>query len=138
MKVPDKLGNVLEYFVDYKRAKQEGELSEFYLQIFIQRRDDYMDELPEQDVRNSVSIDENGHFVELAYKCRGHYIIGLCFQLQSAVRDGVIKDGSLISRIQELGHHDFRFHHGEFTTPDEIDMMNSVLDDVIEYLDVSE
>jgi len=66
---------------------------------------------------------------------KGNYICGLAVTLSAAVYDGVINDSQVVEKIEQFRHHDFRYYHGEFTTQQEIDMINQILDDVIQYLE---
>ena len=128
---------VPDFMKPYFKAKENGILPQYYLNWLKHLRDDYRDDLPDVDVRALVTLfDEGGHrFINDNYKCSGNYIFGLSGTLFSAVNDGVITDADLIEKIQKFRQHDFRFHYGEFTTQQEIDLINQILVDVIQYLE---
>ncbi|MBI4980747.1 hypothetical protein HZC30_04300 [Candidatus Woesearchaeota archaeon] len=129
------LESIPEFIRPYIQAKREGTLRRYYLDRFRHQRDDYLDDLPEADVRVQATLDEQGHFVGERYKCKGNYIVGLSACLQGAVREGVITDSGLVDKIERFRNHDFRFHHDEFTSPEEIGMINQILAEVIGYLE---
>lgn len=108
---------------------------EDYLKKFLDMRDNYSNELPDVDVRALDAFDKDGRpTFRCNYKCLGNYIIGLCLRLEAVVDKKLVTDRALIEKINQFRNHDFRFSHGEFTTQEEIDMINSILNDVIEYL----
>ena len=121
----------------YFEAMENGTLPQYYLDRLRHKRDDYLDDLPDVDVRRLATLDDKGHFVGDNYKCRSNYISGLAGTLSAAIDDGVITDSELVEKIQSFRQHDFRHSHGEFTTPQEIDMINQILADVIQYLEES-
>jgi len=118
----------------YVEAKQSGKLCKYYVGRFQHKRDDYIDDLPEVDVRTLATLDDKSHFLGDNYKCRGNYIVGLSLDLQAAVNDGVINDCALASKINGFSHHNFSFQRGEFTTKEEMVMINRILADVIQHL----
>jgi len=117
----------------YYIAKKKGKLNEDFLKRFEHLKYNYRDDLPPSDVRNLDFDKKNQDFANI-YKCRGSYIVSLSLELQTAVDDKVIKDSLLIKKIQEFRHHDFNFHHGRFTSREEMKMINGILGDVISYL----
>lgn len=119
----------------YFEAKENGTLPHYYLDRFKHWRDDYRDDLPEVDIRTLAKLDERGHFVGDNYKCRGNYIFGLAGTLSGALGDGVITDSELLIKVQKFRQNDFAYTHNEFTTQQEIDMINHILADVIQYLE---
>ena len=60
--------------------------------------------------------------------------MGIGLDLSGAVRMGVFADESIIKEIEGFRKHDFKFNHGEFTTRDEIDLINKTLDSTISYI----
>lgn len=119
----------------YLEARQNGTLPQYFLEVLRIKRDSYLDDLPKVDVRTLATLDEKGRFVGDNYKCRGNYIWGLSGILQHEISDGAIIEPQLIEKIEAFGQHDFRYIHGEFTTQQEIDMMNQILADTIGYLE---
>lgn len=108
---------------------------EDYLKIFLDRRDNYSNELPDVNVRTSDRFDKDSKsIISSKYKCRGNYIVGLCLRLDAVVEKKLVTDIELIEKIKQFRKHDFRFSHDEFTTQEEIDMINDILNDVIDYL----
>ncbi len=124
-----------EIIVRYFKAKEDGILASYYLDKFRFKRDNYLDELPSEDVRNLATLDERGCFVGDNYKCRGNYIVGLGAVTGAAINDSVISDLCLIETLKQFRLHDFGYHHGEFTTIEEIEMINQILNGVIQYLE---
>ena len=119
----------------YFKAKENKALPQYYLDRFKHKRDDYFDDLPKTDVRTLATIDEKGRFIREAYKCRGSYITGLAVTLLNAINNGIIADSKLIEKIQRFKQHDFRYLNNKFTTQQEINMINKILADVIQYLE---
>src|ERR1700729_148822 len=103
-KLPQKidLAKIPKQHRPYFEAREKGELAKYYLDRFIVFRDNYRDDLPQEDVRKLVTLDEKGMFVGDNYKCRGNYIFGLSMTLQGAVADGAITDPELIMKIKEF------------------------------------
>ena len=112
------------------RSERMGDIGLWYLVRFLALRDDHSNDLPAADVRDLPRSDPRYD----KFKCQGNYIAGLFADLRGAVYDRVIKDQALKHRIATFCGHPFRYKSREFTAPLEIDMINSVLDDVIEYL----
>ncbi|KKP38794.1 hypothetical protein A2229_04045 [Candidatus Peregrinibacteria bacterium RIFOXYA2_FULL_33_7] len=127
--------NVPEFIRPYFEAKKKGTLPQYYLNIFKHVRDNYLDDLPKDDVRTLATLDEKGNFIINNYKCLGNSIVGLAVNLSGSIEDGAITDPELIRKIEDFKKHDFRYVHGEFTTQEEIDMINQILADVIQYLE---
>ena len=119
----------------YLEARQNGTLPQYFLEVLRIKRDEYLDNLPEVDVRTLATIDERGRFVGDNYKCRGNYIWGLSGILEHTIEDGVITEPQLIEQIGAFKQHDFKFLHGEFTTQQEIDTINQILAEVINSLE---
>jgi hypothetical protein len=125
--------------LEYIEAIENGTLPNYYLVRFLIFKNNYRDDLPKEDVRNLIDIDENGKWKTptgsgVAFKCQGNYILGLRVSLVTAVDDLVITDPSLIEEIDTFTSHKFNYYDEEFTSQEEIDMINKVLDLVIEDL----
>ncbi len=129
------LENIPAELRPYFEAKEKGALREYFLDSFKHWKNDYKDDLPDVDIRTLVTLDDRGHFVGDNYKCRGNYIWGLSGTFSTAITDGVITDSKLLEKIKNFQQHDFRYLHNEFTTQQEIDMINQILADVIQYLE---
>ena len=127
--------SVPKYIRPYFEAKENGTLPQYYLGRFRYFRDDFLDDLPDEDVGNLVTLDKKGDFARDNYKCSGNYTFNLSGLLQKAVSDGVVSLPELIGSIEQFIFHDFEYHHGKFTTPQEIDMINQILADVIQSLE---
>lgn len=50
-------------------------------------------------------------------------------------KTGIIKDSYLIEKINSFRTHKFNCYKQKFTTKEEIDMMNNILNNVIKYLE---
>lgn len=107
-KIPD-------FLRPYFEARKKGALAQYYLNQFYSFKDD--------DSRFNKS------------KCRDNYILSLSLNLEAAIADGAIKDSDLEEKIKKFRKHDFNYHHRKFTTKQEINMINQILDDVIDYLE---
>jgi hypothetical protein len=125
-----------ECLKSYYHAKKDGILLQYYLNKLISKRDDYLDDLPEEDVRNLATLDEKGCFKVDNYKCRGNYIVGLSLTLQEMIENNAINESELIEKIMQFRHYDFSYYHDKFTTKEEINMINQILTDTIEYLKI--
>ena len=123
-------------FVSYLlKTKKENRLEDYYITKLKNLRDNFSEELP--DVKVSLlqqELDDYGRFKE-KYKCQKNYLIGLSLDLRSAIDDEIITDIQIIEKINEFGNYDFKCEDGEFTTQKEIDMINEVLNETIEYLE---
>jgi hypothetical protein len=119
----------------YIESRKTGTLPKFYLNILTYMRDNYRDDLPDESVHTLTRVNEEGRFVGDNFKCRGNFIFGLSGWLQGPIRDGVITNPQVIEKINNFRSHDFRYSHGEFTTREEINLINKVLEEVISHLD---
>jgi hypothetical protein len=90
----------------------------------------HSDDLPDQDVRELPKDDPRYD----NFKCQGNYIAGLGLDLQFAMLDIPIVDGYIRGRIKEVTQNMWSYMDGGRTTKKEIQLMDSVLDDVIEHL----
>lgn len=124
--------NTIKSFVD---AVKNDKLDEYYIKRFYHKRDDYLDGLPKEDVRNLSDIDEKGMFTHENYKCKGNYIWTLIAALDGAIEYDVIEDDVLKQKIEEFSSHKFNYYEGKFTSKEEIDMINNILNDAITYLE---
>lgn len=123
--------------LSYLEAIEKGSLTDYYLTLFLSYRDDYSGDLPQKDVRKLIEINENGEFNTrtgrgTAFKCQGNYIVGLALALQKAIDDSVIINPSTLESVEGFLDHDFNYIDGRFTSPEEIDLINHTLDQVIE------
>jgi hypothetical protein len=107
---------------DYWSAIIAETLPDYYRSQFQRIRAKSTD-LPAEDVRLSIGATGN----QAPYLCQGTSIVGLSLTLEGAIEDEVITDSSLIERIRTFRQHPFAFHRGEFTTPEEMQMMNRTL-----------
>ena len=120
------------YSRGYFEAIIASTLPDFYYDVLWQKKHDYKDDLPDVGVRELIDLTQ-GRGTQ--YKCQGNFIVGLNLELAGTVEDGVVTDPELIGEIREFRAHDFRFHHGEFTTKEEVEMMNGILDKVLAHLE---
>lgn len=117
-----------------RECEQEGNMKKYWLERFIALRDEHSDELPELEMKEFLGYNEL-HPMWYKYKCSAAYIIGLSGELVlGAIRDGVITDKSLRQRIRCFEKYKFNFGKGLFTSPEEIDLINIILTDVINHL----
>lgn len=113
-----------------EKADKIGDRGLWYLERFYALRFEHSDDLLETDVRDLPRTDPRYD----KFKCQGNYIAGLGFDLQGAIWDKVITERTLIEDIKKFVAHKFNYQKGLFTSKDEINMMNSLLDDSIGYL----
>jgi len=126
-------------FEEYEIARKSGNLKDYYLRLFKYLDSEYSDNLPDVDVRTLIEITQEGKWDTpsgsgTAYKCQGNYISMLAGWLKIAVKDSVIEDFQLIEQLDSFYSHEFNFEQGKFTSQEEIDMMNNVLNLVIDNL----
>ena len=118
----------------YFEAIRNGELPSFYGQVFASFKL-YSDDLP------GPQLVVEWHPDYPAMKCRAHAIIGITSQLRGGITDEVITDEKLKTAINEFIAGPWNScrpgaSKGEFwTTPEEIQRMNTMLDTVIAYLE---
>lgn len=116
--------------------------------IFLELRDDYSNDLPQemlhilreqQFLREQQSQREENIPIDYnKYKCGANYICGLASRLEAVVERGIVTDLKIIKKIDEFRNHSFDYYiNGKYnsrTTQEEIDMINDILNDVIDYL----
>ena len=123
---PNVEGRLRQYFI----AIIEGRLPEYYFDLFLRKKTDYSDDLPDVDVR--TLIDDPQRLTQ--YKCQGNYILGLTLNLRQAITDGVIRDEALTHDITGFVGSDLKFQIGDPSNTDRISRINNVLDRTIAYL----
>lgn len=116
---------------EYWEAIARGELVGYYSRVFLQKRDDYLDDLPSVDVR-TLPVTESGRLI--IYKCQGNYLTGLGTSLQSFVDDGIITDGGVLQAISDFLASDLNFSVGDPENGQRISRINTVLNLVIAHL----
>ncbi|MBI3623305.1 hypothetical protein HY212_04490 [Candidatus Pacearchaeota archaeon] len=127
--------NLDEALKSYFIAARDGKLPQYYLKRFKHKRDNFLNDLPAVDVRNLATLSDDGKtFIGDNYKCRGNYIFGLSATFSSAINDGIIADPCITQEVEIFRQHDFRYLHNEFTTREEIDLINNILDLVISHI----
>jgi hypothetical protein len=118
----------------YFEAIRDGELPSFYGQVFASFKL-YSDDLPGHRLVSEWHPDYP------VMKCRAHTIIGIIGYLSAGTEDEVITDENLKTTINEFIAGPWNSSRpgaskGEFwTTPEEIQRMNTMLDTVIAYLE---
>ncbi len=123
------------WYRKYFESVVNGTMHEYYLSRLLNYRTNYSDDLPEVDVRELAGISSDGSsFTNDNYKCRGNVIMGIGLDLSGAVKRGVLEGEHILKAVEEFKKHDFRFNHGEFTTRDEINLINRTLDSAISYI----
>lgn len=117
----------------YFKAIVEGTQPKYYLNEFRQTKS-YSDVLIsdyESLVKQQYSGNEN-------IKARANVILWICLQLDSLVEQEIIKDEKLIAQIGAFRHRGWNCFKGKkgeyFTTPEELKIINTMLDTVIDYL----
>ncbi|MCK5211503.1 hypothetical protein KAJ89_02260 [Candidatus Parcubacteria bacterium] len=114
-----------------KRERKEPLFGkEYFLKRFHWLKDDHSDELPDQDVRELYA---HGHPKCDTFKCQGNYIAGLKHDLEGALIDKTFDNPEFEKKVKEFLTYKFNFNR--FTTREEIDMINKILDEVINYLE---
>ena len=108
-------------------SNEKGELREEYLKKFIDFRDNYIDDLPSEKVELS---DENYHF----YKCRKNFFQSVIADIENMIDEGIIDKQTInkyerfFNRLQE------RAKFPNFTTREDIDEVNEIINCIIESL----
>src|SRR3989339_2116691 len=101
----------------------------WYKERFYWLRDKHYDDLPEIDVRDmNIPYDDPRYNM---FKCQGNYISGLKSDLQSALLDKIFDNHELKNEIKEFLNFKFGFSEGKFTTQEEIDKCNTMLNKLI-------
>jgi len=126
----------------YLTAIAEGRLPQYYLDKFIDKRNNYSDELPNEDVRLRIQHQQamwlrtrQGPKPRIRqYKCEGGFIRILVGDLRGTIRNGVITDPILIEEINTFGNSDLNFQVGDPKNVERLACVNGVLDRVIGYL----
>ncbi len=127
-RIPSEMIWVKKYFI----AVIEDDLLEHYYERFVFEKNNYSDELPELRV-GSIGT-SSAWTTQLTHKCQGNYISQLRMSLVGLIKDDMIDDSILVKEILDFNRYKFKYKDSEFTTPEEIDMINHILDDVISYL----
>ena len=114
-------------------ARLEGgeKMRSYYREDFVRKKNDYSDELPEQDVRNLIGA--NDRFTQ--YKCQRNFILGLNLALRGCLEHNGFRKPETEEAVNNFLHHQWSTEQeGGRTTPEEIRIMNSILDVAIEDL----
>ena len=117
-----------KYFI----AIIEDNLLEYYFERFVFKKENYSDELPKLRIGSAGT--PQAYKTRCSHKCQANYIVGLRTTLGDLIRDDMIDDPNLMKKIKKYRSHRFKCVDGDFTTQEEIDLMNNILDDVISYL----
>lgn len=100
------------------------------LERFIEYRHEYIEDLPSQRLRLS-----DKHYYR--YKCRGNLFCGIKYDIENLIAENIVSDPLVIQKgrayIEYVTKRDFR----RFSTREDIDIMNEILDIMIETLDRS-
>ena len=139
---PEQASNVLINYAgdkqfllhDFFEALRDGELPTYCCQRLALFKL-YSDDLP-----GPILVDER-HPDYPQMKCRGNIIMGIALELSKCVEQEVVIDPSLITSIDSFVHRQwnaFRGNKGEYwTTQEEIDLMNTMLDRVISNIETT-
>lgn len=103
------------------------EMKQTFLQIFITFRNDFLDDLPPKRL---MPEDEN----YLRYKCRGNTFAGVKNGIERLIRKGVITNEEAIRKGMEFVEYVGNIDFTKFTTKENIDKLNEILDFMIEEL----
>ena len=120
-----------EFNLDYDNMKEANRLREFYRELFKTLRDEYSDELPEQDVRDLHWNPADPLFNK--FKCQGNYFAGLKSDIFGLLSDRLIFDKELKARLICFSKYE---RQNDFTSKEEINLVNIILTDIISYLSI--
>lgn len=135
---------VLKRYPDdpYFTAIVEGTLSSYYLAILTSFRDDYLDDLPDVDVRMIIDEDnlermDRGEPMSssIRYKCQTNYVLGVVTHLRGLIYQEVIQDPEIRGAIEEFNASDLNFVVGDPDNPERIARINWILGLVISHLE---
>ncbi len=118
---------------EYCLAVLEERLDKYYLDYFIHKRDDFLDDIPEIDVRLTLDSEQETSRTT-RYKVQGKYVFGLSSNLRAGVEDEVITDVGLQKAIEEWVLSEPMFVIGDPKNGEKMQRMNDLLDGVIAYI----
>lgn len=115
---PEKITGNLEKSPDIKRE---------YLEDFINYRNNYIDDLPAERL---MPGDENYYL----YKCRGNFISGVAGRIHRLIQKGIITKPEAVKKGQEFIDYLRQRDFSKFSTQDDINTINEILDYMIKEL----
>lgn len=112
----------------YVEAKERGELLNYYLNKFKKLREEYIDTLP----ADAIKMSDPDYY---RYKARGNYIFMLAGVLMGAIEDNIVTDPNAVATVESFKMHHWKYYEGEFTSQEEITLINSTLDMIVRSLE---
>jgi len=114
----------------------DGKLPQYYL-AELKKFKSYSNELiSDTETYLQKTLPEN---YRSEVKARGNAIVGIGTTLEGAVAEGLIRNEKLVSKIENFINRSWNFSRGagkgvHFTTPEEMVLINDMLDIAIDYL----
>ncbi|MSU74966.1 MAG: hypothetical protein EXS55_00395 [Candidatus Magasanikbacteria bacterium] len=106
---------------------QSLETRKKYLAAFVAYRNDYLEDLPPKKL---MPVDPN----YLLYKCRGSCFVGVRARINALVEQGIISNPVTLAKIKEFNEYMTTRDWSRFSTQDDIDILNRILDVMINEL----
>jgi hypothetical protein len=97
------------------------------LKKFIEYRHEFIDELPPQKLKPS---DENYH----KYKCRGNNFVAIQVDIASLIDENILVEPGALQKGQEYMEYVKNRNFSKFSTQEDIDKLNEILDIMIKEL----
>ncbi|MDP8253660.1 MAG: hypothetical protein P9X27_04580 [Candidatus Kaelpia aquatica] len=112
-------------YQEAQRLKAKGDKVGYYIAMFRHLRYEYIEDMP-TPILSSFNY---------GYKVRINYFQAVLGILDRAVNEEIIKRDVLIQKINEFDEREWGFDRGERTTKEDIEYVDSLLDEVIIYLE---
>lgn len=107
--------------------EKSPDLREKYLRDFVDFRNNFVDDLPEERL---LPGDENYNL----HKCRGNFFIGVAGLVDRAIRKGILVNPEAIKIGDDYKQYVRERDFSKFSTHDDVDRVNEVLDYMIKEL----
>jgi hypothetical protein len=137
LEIPNVRGNERLYY----QAVVEGTLPQYYLDRFIDRRDNFSNEIPLEDVgletQHQVRLSlrrPGGPISSIQYKIQTNFVTGFLLDLDGAIKNEAITNKTLIEEIRVFRESDLNFEAGDPKNVERLAHMNGILNEVIAYL----
>ncbi|MBU4338051.1 hypothetical protein KKB43_01075 [Patescibacteria group bacterium] len=111
---------------NFEKSDRE-ELKKECLVKFVEYRHGYIDELPPHRL---MPGDENYH----RYKCRGNLFAGVKYDISNLIDEGILSDPAAIQKGREYMDYVAKRDFSKFSTQEDIDKINEILDIMIKSL----
>jgi len=113
-----------------RKSERIGDVGLYFLELFKFLLYEHYDDLPRIDVRKLPLEDSRRD----KFKCQGNFICGLKINAQDLIIDKIVKNKDMKKLCENFYSYNFNFSNGKFTSPEEINFINSTLEDFVLYL----